>query len=156
MSSATRTAAAAALALFSLAPLSSALAQGAAGFPSKQILFIVTSPPGGSNDTFARAIGKKLSEAFGKPVIVENRPGATGSIGEGFVAKSAPAGTPKDVVAKLNGEINKALATDEMKDFLAREGAEAAPTTPEAFADLIRSDIARWKKVAASAGIKVD
>ncbi len=305
-----------------------ALAQGAAAFPGKPILFVVTSPPGGSNDTFARAIGKKLSESFGKPVVVENRPGATGSIGEGFVAKSAPdghtivmisstyttksaiatnlpfdpltafapvamvgkgpmllavapstpfktteelfafakanpgklnyatsgtgsinhfatelmgeaagvklthvpykgmgpatadlmaghvqvliasapsmlaqvkggkvrglgvttvkpsaiapglapvagagapgynvelwwgilapAGTPKDVIAKLNAEINKALATDEMKEFLAREGAEAALVSPETFGEVIRSDIARWKKVAATAGIKAD
>ncbi|MBL0143233.1 MAG: tripartite tricarboxylate transporter substrate binding protein [Betaproteobacteria bacterium] len=306
-----------------------AQAQGPApGFPSKQILFIVTSPPGGSNDTFARAIGKKLGEALGKPVVVENRPGATGSIGEAFVAKAppdghtivmisstyttksaiatnlpfdplkafapvamvgkgpmilavspglpvktpdeffalakskpgklnyatsgtgsinhfatellddaagiqmthvpykgmgpattdlmaghvdvliasapsmlaqvkggkvkgigvttlkaspiapglpplagagasgynvelwwgvlAPAGTPKEVVARLNAEINKALATDEMRDFLAREGAQAAPMTPEGFAEVIRNDIERWKKVAKAADIKAD
>ena len=43
-----------------------------------------------------------------------------------------------------------------MKEFLAREGAEAAPVSPEAFGEVIRSDIARWKKVAATAGIKAD
>ena len=76
-------------ALLAAAALASpALAQTAAGFPSKPILFVVTSPPGGSNDTFARAIGKRLADALGKPVVVENRPGATGSIGEAFVAKS--------------------------------------------------------------------
>ncbi len=68
----------------------------------------------------------------------------------------APAGTPKEVVAKLNAEINKALATDEMKAFLAREGAEASPRTPEAFAELIQADIARWKKVAQMADIQAD
>jgi tripartite-type tricarboxylate transporter receptor subunit TctC len=67
-------------------------AQAVAGFPSKPILFVVTSPPGGSNDLFARAIGKRLAEALGKPVVVENRPGATGSIGEAFVAKAPPDG----------------------------------------------------------------
>jgi tripartite-type tricarboxylate transporter receptor subunit TctC len=68
----------------------------------------------------------------------------------------APAGTPKEVVAKLNAEINRALATDEMKDFLAREGAEASPMTPEAFAEVVRADIERWKRVAKAADIKAD
>ena len=303
-------------------------AQGAASFPSKPILFVVTSPPGGSNDTFARAIGKKLADAFGKPVVVENRPGATGSIGEQFVAKSpadghtivmisssyatkaavhknlpydpltafttvamigkgplvlavaptvpagtpqeffalakkegaalnyatsgpgsinhfatellndaaglklthvpykgmgpatadligghvqvliasvpsvyqhvkagkvkgigvttaqaspvapglppladsgakgydvelwwgvlAPAGTPKDVVAKLNSEINKALSTDEMKEFLIREGAVPSPMTPEAFDRILRQDIERWRKVGARSHINME
>jgi tripartite-type tricarboxylate transporter receptor subunit TctC len=305
-----------------------ALAQGAATFPSKPIQFIVTSPPGGSNDTFARAIGKRLAEAFGKPVIVENKAGATGSIGNAFVANAppdghtilmisssfttsaaiqknapydavksfagvamigkgplllavapnlpvstpeeffalarsqpgklnfassgtgsinhfatelldeaagiqmthvpykgmgpavadliaghvqvlvasapsmlaqvkggkvkgigvttikasqiapglpplaaagakgydvelwwgvlAPAGTPKDVIAKLNGEINKALASEEIRAFLLREGAEPAPMTPDAFGQLIHNDIERWKKVAANANIKTE
>jgi tripartite-type tricarboxylate transporter receptor subunit TctC len=66
----------------------SALAQGT--YPSRPVQFIVTSPPGGSNDIFARAIAKRLSESLGKPVIVENRAGATGSIGAAYVAK-APA-----------------------------------------------------------------
>jgi tripartite-type tricarboxylate transporter receptor subunit TctC len=69
-----------------------ALAQASAGFPSKAILFVVTSPPGGSNDLFARAIGRRLAEALGKPVVIENRAGATGSIGEAYVAKAPPDG----------------------------------------------------------------
>ena len=316
-----------ALALAALAA-PAAQAQAAASFPSKPINFIVTSPPGGSNDVFARAIGKKLSESLGKPVIVENKPGATGSIGNAYVANAAPdghtilmisssyttsaaiqkslpydsvksfagvamigkgpllvavtpslpvntpedliklarskpgelnyatsgtgsinhfatellgeaagikmthvpykgmgpavgdliaghvqvlvasapsmlaqvkggkvkgigvttarespitpglptfasagaknydvelwwgvlapAGTPKDIVAKLNAEINKALATEEVKSFLLREGAEPAPMTPEAFSALLASDIERWRRVAQSAGIKAD
>ncbi|HUP29389.1 MAG TPA: tripartite tricarboxylate transporter substrate binding protein [Usitatibacter sp.] len=318
----------AALAAAALVASPPAAAQGAAAFPSKPILFVVTSPPGGSNDTFARAIGKRLSDAFGKPVVVENRPGATGSIGEGFVAKSpadghtivmisssyttkaavhqnlpydpakafvpvamigkgplvlavaptvaastpqeffalarsrgaalnyatsgpgsinhfatellndaaglslthvpykgmgpatadligghvqvliasvpsvyqhvkagkvkgigvttaqaspvapglppladfgakgydvelwwgvlAPAGTPRDVIAKLNGEINKALATEEMKEFLVREGAVPSPMSSEAFGEIIRNDIDRWRKVGKAADIKME
>ena len=307
-------------------PLHAAQAQSAKDFPTKPIQFIVTSPPGGSNDVFARGIAKKLSESLGKPVVVENKPGATGSIGNAFVANAAPDGhtivmisssyttsaaiqaklpydpvksfvgvamiakgplilavspklevntpgeliaiakfkpgelnyatsgvgsinhfatelfaqsagiklthvpykgmgpavsdliaghvqvliasapsmlaqvkggkvkgvgvttfvpspiapglpalattgakgyevelwwgvlapaaTPKDIVAKLNAEINKALATPEVKEFLLREGAEAAPMPPEAFTALIASDIERWRKVAQTAGIK--
>lgn len=316
------------LALAALAAAAPAAHAQPAAFPAKPISFIVTSPPGGSNDVFARAIGRKLSESLGKPVIVENKPGATGSIGNAFVANAAPdghtilmisssyttsaaiqknlpydsvksftgvamigkgplllavtpglpvstpeeffrlarskpgelnyatsgtgsinhfatellgeaagirmthvpykgmgpavgdliaghvqvliasapsmlaqvkggkvkgigvttlkesqvapglpplaaagakgydvelwwgvlapAGTPREVVAKLNAEINKALATEEVKAFLIREGAEPAPMTPEAFTALIASDIERWRKVAQSAGIKAD
>jgi tripartite-type tricarboxylate transporter receptor subunit TctC len=306
------------------AACSPALAQ--ATFPSKPIQFIVPYPPGGSNDIFARAIGKRLAETLGKPVIVDNRSGAGGSVGAGLAAKAAPdghtlvivsssfttnaavqtglafdpvksftpvalvgkgpmilaiapalpaktaaeffalarskpgklnyassgpgsinqfatellidaagikmthvpykgmgpavndliaghvdvlvasvpslmsqvkagkaraigvttlkaspvapgllpladagakgynvelwwgvlapAGVPKEIVAKLNTEINRALATAEMKEFLVREGAEPAPTTPEQFGTLIRSDIQRWQKVAKDAGIQ--
>ncbi len=61
-------------------------------FPSKPVTLLVPYPPGGSNDTFARALGKKLSEAWGQPVIVENKPGAGGSIGAAMVNKAAPDG----------------------------------------------------------------
>jgi tripartite-type tricarboxylate transporter receptor subunit TctC len=299
----------------------------AGAFPDRPIQFVVTSPPGGSNDVFARAIAKRLSDAFRKPVVVENRAGATGSIGEAFVAKAPPdghtlvmvsssfttkaaiqplpydpvtafapvamigkgplilavapgvpaktpaeffalarskpgalnfassgtgsinhfatellnaaagirmthvpykgmgpavtdlmaghvqvlvasapsilqqvragkvrgigvttakpsavvpglpplaaagandydvelwwgvlatAGAPADAIAALNAEINKALATDEMKSFLLREGAEPAPLAPEAFGALIRADIERWKNVAKTAGIRAE
>ena len=301
-----------------------AIAQTA--FPSKPIQFIVPYPPGGSNDIFARAIGKRLAETLGKPVIVDNRSGAGGSVGAGLAAKAAsdghtvvivsssfttnaaiqtglpfdpvksftpvalvgkgpmilavaaavpakspeelfalarskpgklnyassgpgsinqfatellkdaagidlahvpykgmgpavndligghvdvliasvpsmmqqvrsgkvkglgvttlkpsaaapglpaladsgargydvelwwgvlaPAGVPKDVVAKLNAEINQTLATAEMKEFLVREGAEPAPMTPDQFGALIRADIQRWQRVAKAAGIQ--
>jgi tripartite-type tricarboxylate transporter receptor subunit TctC len=298
----------------------------AQAFPERPIQFIVTAPPGGSNDIFARVIARRLGEPLGKPVIVDNRAGATGSIGAALAAKAPPdghtllmisssfttsaaiqtklpfdpvksfaavamvgkgplllavapsvpartpeeffalarskpgtlnyassgtgsinhfatallneaagiqmthvpykgmgpavndliaghvevlvasapsmlqqvkagrvrgigvttleaspiapglpplaaagakgydvelwwgvlttAGTPADTVAKLNAEINKALAAAEMKEFLLREGAEPAPMTPEAFGEVIRRDIERWKNVARSANIQ--
>ena len=66
----------------------------------------------------------------------------------------APARVAKDIVVKLNTEINRSLATTEMKEFLVREGAEAAAVSPEQFGALIRSDIERWQKVAKDAGIQ--
>ena len=297
-----------------------------AGFPAKPIQFVVPYPPGGSNDLFARAVGKKLAESLGQPVIIDNRPGAGGSVGAALVAKAAPdghtiamvsssfttnaaiqstlpfdpvngfsavamvgkgplvlatatgmgvktpaeflalarskpgrlnyatsgsgsinhfatelfkvaagvnlthvpykgmgpavndlvgghvdaiiasapsimaqvkagkvtgigvtsdhrspvapdlpalaesgvpgygvelwwgvlapAGVPSEVVARLNAEINAALATADMKAFLLREGAESAPLAPGAFATLIRSEIARWRRVARDANIQ--
>lgn len=68
-----------------------ALAQGPA-FPAKPVKFIVPITPGGSNDVIARAIAQKLSETWGQPVVVENRPGAGMNLGSELVAKSAPDG----------------------------------------------------------------
>ena len=56
-------------------------------FPSKTITIVVPYPPGGSNDNFARAVGKRLSDAVQQSVVIDNRPGAGGSIGTALVAK---------------------------------------------------------------------
>jgi tripartite-type tricarboxylate transporter receptor subunit TctC len=61
-------------------------------FPSRQVTIVVPYPPGGSNDTFARELGKKLSDAWKVPVVVENKPGAGGSIGATAVSRAAPDG----------------------------------------------------------------
>jgi tripartite-type tricarboxylate transporter receptor subunit TctC len=68
----------------------------------------------------------------------------------------APAGTPKDVIAKLNAEFNKALQNPELRKKLGDEGADPAGGTPEQFAALIKEDIPRWGKVVKESGAKVD
>jgi len=73
-----------------LAPLP-ASAQGA-NWPNKPVKFVVPFPPGGSVDPLARLLAVKLSESMGQQFIVENKPGASGSIGTAYVAKSAPDG----------------------------------------------------------------
>ena len=70
---------------------SMALAQGGS-YPSRAVKFIVPITPGGSNDVVARLIAQKLTEAWGQPVVVENRPGAGMNLGADAVAKSAPDG----------------------------------------------------------------
>lgn len=67
-----------------------ALAQGA--YPSKAIRLVVPFPPGGSPDILARTIGQKITEATGAAVVVENLPGAGGTIGADRVAKASPDG----------------------------------------------------------------
>ena len=68
----------------------------------------------------------------------------------------APAGTPREVISKLNAQINAALNTPELKARLAAEGAVAMPGTPEAFGALIVREIARWKPVITSGRVKAD
>jgi tripartite-type tricarboxylate transporter receptor subunit TctC len=68
----------------------------------------------------------------------------------------APAGTPKEIIAKWNAEVTRILATAEMKAFFAQQGAEPAPTTPEQFAALIRSEIPKYAKIVKASGAKVD
>jgi tripartite-type tricarboxylate transporter receptor subunit TctC len=76
-----------------LLPMSAwAQADSAKAYPDKPIRVIVGYAAGGANDTVARVLSPKLSEALGQPVIVENRTGAAGAIGAGHVAKSAPDG----------------------------------------------------------------
>lgn len=64
----------------------------AAAFMTQPIRLIVPNPPGGPTDTVARIVGQKLSERLGVPVIIDNRAGASGTIGGDLVVKSAPDG----------------------------------------------------------------
>jgi len=68
----------------------------------------------------------------------------------------APAGTPKEIVAKWNAEVTRILNTPEMRAFFAQQGAEASPTTPEQFSALIRSEIPKYAKIVRESGAKVD
>jgi len=68
----------------------------------------------------------------------------------------APAGTPEPVIARLNAEVNRALATPELKARLVAEGAEAAPATPQAFGAFIAAEIERWRPVIQKAGLRAE
>ena len=78
-----------AIALLCLAYAAGAQAQSAP-YPSKPIRIIVPYVPGGPNDIFARAVGQLLTEGWGQPIIIDNRPGASGNVGTA-VAAHAPA-----------------------------------------------------------------
>ncbi len=71
-----------------------AFSTGAAAqtYPQRAIQFVVPTSAGGGTDTVARVVGQKLTEAWGQSVIVDNRPGASGGIGVGLVAKAPPDG----------------------------------------------------------------
>lgn len=80
------------MALASLAMPLASQAQTAAAWPSKPITLVVTYPPGGGADAMARLIAPKLGEALGQPVVIDNKPGASGQIGAAAVAKAVPDG----------------------------------------------------------------
>ena len=65
----------------------------------------------------------------------------------------APAGTPAAVIAQLNDAVVKVLATQEVKDVFARQGAQPTSSTPAQLEAFVRAEVARWKKVAADAGV---
>jgi tripartite-type tricarboxylate transporter receptor subunit TctC len=97
-----------------------AAAQGADVFPSKRITFVVPFAAGGSTDVVARLVASKLSTELGQPVIVENKPGASGNIAGEFVAKSNPDGYTLFVgtsTSIANISLFKSLPFDMVKDF---------------------------------------
>jgi tripartite-type tricarboxylate transporter receptor subunit TctC len=68
----------------------------------------------------------------------------------------APAGTPRDIIGRLNAEIVKVLNSAEVKERFAKQGVEVRTSTPEQFATFLRSEVDRWGKVIREAGIKSD
>jgi tripartite-type tricarboxylate transporter receptor subunit TctC len=106
-------------ALFSV--VAPASAQDAAPtFPRKSITIIVPASPGGAIDLVARLVGQKLTEAWGQPVVVDNRAGATGIIGTEVVSRAAPDGHTLALVASshsINPSTTKKLPFDTLKSF---------------------------------------
>lgn len=93
----------------------------AQGYPSKPVRLIVPSTPGGSVDTLSRTIAPKLSEKWGQQVVVDNRPGAGGTIAAELVAKSPPDGHTMLMATVSSGATNvslrKNLPYDPVRDF---------------------------------------
>nr|WP_223506297.1 tripartite tricarboxylate transporter substrate binding protein [Cupriavidus pauculus] len=89
-------------------------------YPSKPITVIVPYPPGGSNDLFARIVAKEIGEELKQPVIIDNRPGASGNTGTGMVAKAAPDGYTLVAVSSsltTNAAVQGKLPYDAVKSF---------------------------------------
>ena len=89
-------------------------------FPTKPMTIVVPASPGGAIDLAARLIGQKFTEAWGQPVVIENKTGATGVIGTDFVAKAAPDGHVLALVASshaINPSMFKKLPFDTVKGF---------------------------------------
>ena len=101
-----------------LATVPSAFAQE---WPNKPIRIIVSFAPGGLTDLVARAIQPRLVEAFGQPVVIENRPGAGGTVAEGLLARAAPDGYTMMLTADgvpANPHLIRNLPYDTFKDLV--------------------------------------
>jgi len=104
-----------------LLPLAAIPPVAAQSYPAKPVRMVVGFPPGGGTDILARIVAQKLSDAWGQQVLVENRPGASATIGANAVAKAAPDGytlsmgqlTPNAIAPALYPK----LPYDAIKDF---------------------------------------
>src|ERR1019366_58007 len=106
--------------LFVLMLSAASLAMGADVYPSKAVRVVVPFAAGGSVDTTGRVISQQLSEQLRKPFAVENRVGASGTIGNEFVAKSAPDGYTlmiADTSTVIAAGLFKSLPFDVLRDF---------------------------------------
>ena len=110
-------------ALGAAATLAGVLVAGTAlgqGYPSKPIRLISPYPPGGGNDTLARALAQKLAESFGQQIVVDNRPGANTIIGTELTAKAPPDGYTLVLVPSShasNTSLYARLPYDAIRDF---------------------------------------
>ena len=93
----------------------------AQSYPSKPIRLIVPFTPAGTTDILARMVGQKLSEAVGAQVVIDNRPGAAGSIGVGVAAKAEPDGYTLLMghigTLAVNPALYEKLPYDPIRDF---------------------------------------
>src|SRR5213076_2436219 len=90
-------------------------------YPAKPIHLIVPFPPGGGNDTVARAIAQQLGPDLGQPVVIDNRPGAGGSVGAELAAKAPADGYTLFLAGvgshAVNPNFHRNLPYDPVKDF---------------------------------------
>ena len=92
-----------------------------ADYPAKPIRIVVAYTPAGATDILARTVGQKLTDAWGQPVIIDNRPGANGNIGTEYAAKATADGYTLLMVTAgthgINPSLYRKLGFDAVKDF---------------------------------------
>ena len=135
------------------------IAPGVIALVSGEVEAIIASSPAVMSQVKAgkvRALGvsslKPTSLVPGLPAIAES--GVPGFTYENWWGLFAPKGTPQEIVNQLNAGVNKVLVSPQMKDFLDREGAEAAVMTVAQLSDLLPKEIARYRKAAQAAGLE--
>ena len=106
--------------LAALLALAATAALAQHSWPDRPVTIVVPYPPGGSNDVFAREVGRKLSDAWKIPVVIDNRPGGGGSIGAAVVARAKPDGYTFCLLSSsftTNAAVQKDLPFDPVNDF---------------------------------------
>ena len=122
---------------------------------------LIASAPSIYNQVKAGKVRGLGVTSLGPSVVVPDlapiaRMGATGYSFELWWGILAPPGTPREIVAQINADVNRILGTPEMREVFLREGAEPATMSPETFAATIRTEIEGWKKVAKASNIKAE
>lgn len=121
-----------ALALSAVPALAIATPAAAQSWPLKPVRWIAPYPPGGSSDLVARAVGSRLAEQLGQPVLIDNRPGVGGSLGTELAARAAPDGYTMLLAniapLAINPHIYPKLGYDVMRDFEAVSLLATGPT----------------------------
>jgi tripartite-type tricarboxylate transporter receptor subunit TctC len=97
---------------------------------------------------------KRLAALPDIPTVAES--GLPGYEYWGWMGISVRAGTPKEIVARLNAEMTKILRTQEARDWFAEQGGEPVLETPEQFSAYIKAEYSRWGKLIREAGIKAE
>jgi tripartite-type tricarboxylate transporter receptor subunit TctC len=128
---------------------------------SGQVDFMINSMPAvmshvksGRLRALAVSSAKRSQAAPELPTIAESGvvPGYDYSTWYGLLV---PAGTPKPVVMRLNGALQKALNGSDLREKLAQQGVETEPSTPEKFSEIISADISKWRKIIREANIQI-
>src|SRR6185312_15912185 len=162
----------------------SAWAQDARNWPDKPVHVVVPLTAGSATDVMARRVAKQLGEQLGQPFIVDNKPGADGTIGTGAVARAKAGGysllvqsasyavtplgltevlagrvdyyPPREIVQKLYAETAKAIESPELRAGMSQLGAEASLAEPDAYNLQLKKDIADNAALVKAAGIPIN
>ena len=110
--------------------------------------------PQGRLRALAVTTAKRIPQLPYVPTLQEA--GVTGYEASVWLALLAPAGTPREIVNKLNAEIDKAMSNPETRDALYKAGVEVAHSTPEAMSDYMAKEMLRWGKVVKDTGTKLE
>ena len=136
------------------APAVADLIGGHVGFSFASMPSALPHVRAGKLRALAVAPAQRVPSAPELPTVAES--GLPGFSSEDWQGVLAPAKTPQDIVMRLNGEIHKVLGATEVRDKLDAQGFQVRLSTPQQFAELIRSESTKWAKIVKEANIRID
>ncbi len=135
------------------APATTDLLAGQISLMFNNMLSAMPQVKAGRLRAIAVTSSKRTPAAPALPTIAETVPGYEAS---GWYGALAPAATSRDLISKLNTDMNRAMRLPEVAQRLAGDGVEAVSTTPEQFGNYLRAEIIKWGKVVQASGAKAD
>jgi tripartite-type tricarboxylate transporter receptor subunit TctC len=134
-------------------PLITDLIAGQVGITIASAVPLIPQVRAGKLRGLATTGAKRSSAVPDLPTIAETVPGYDVTNWFGILA---PAGTPRPIVMRVNGALNRALQQPQVRDLLTARGADPGGGTPDEFARIIKADFAKWAKVVKASGARVD